>query len=170
MQFPKAQRQGLGQAVTWTSGRFTVLKGRIQVAIKEEIVTAVRDDLGKFEQSNVIVLKELEEFVGRCECIASLIFILRPFVSMMRAPLYSKEATNAPQNCCWSKQLETPMVWLRAFLTDNPEYIVRNFSLNDYRNRGVQISVITDASPWGLGRGAMRGRSYRSLLRRCHHE
>ena len=84
--------------MTWTSGKLTLEKGRVKAEIKQEILEKVQESLVSFGTSNVLKLKDLEEFIGRCECIASLIFVLRLCIAMLREPLYSTEPQNGPTN------------------------------------------------------------------------
>eukprot|EP00972_Heterocapsa_arctica_P003221 479950-Heterocapsa_arctica.AAC.1 len=58
-----------GEQVTWTSAHYQYISpGTVKVTVKEDIVEAVRDDLARFDDMNVIPLKDLRTFIGRVVC------------------------------------------------------------------------------------------------------
>ena len=95
---------------------------------------------------NVVGLKELRSFVGKCQAIASLLYTWRPFVHMFYAALHSV-ISGAPDGCCWGKQIAVPLSWVRAFMRQSPGELERRFTLDAYLRQGPKLVITTDASP-----------------------
>ena len=69
---------------------------------------------------------------------------------MFYAALHS-DPSGAPPGCCWAHQIQTPLTWIRSFLDTVNGELERRFTLDAYLRRGAQLTVTTDASPYGLG-------------------
>ena len=71
---------------------------------------------------------------------------------MMWAPLNTPQSQGrAPKNCIWRPSVEIPLLWCRAFLHGEAGTLKREFSLSAYLDLAMKISIVMDASPWGLG-------------------
>ena len=154
LQFNKAKLGGRSVPVTWTSTSYEVGDGWIKATVKEEIVNNVELMLKEFWKANVVAVKELKSFIGRCEHISSLIYVMRPFVAMLRAAV-SENQPGAPAGCVWKRSMETPLKWIAAFLHGKAGTLVRVFTLEDYMRAGDDVEITLDASPWGLGGALM---------------
>ena len=148
--FDKAAHAAMGTQITWTSGTIIIHDDCVIVSIKQTIVEEVTAEVKDFLSQNVIGKEALRSFLGRLVCISSFLFIWRPFVSMMWAPLYQSAACgNAPAGCIWLSQIRTPLYWIRAFLDGNAGGIVRKFMLADYIGHGDDVIITCDASEHG---------------------
>ena len=59
--------------------------------------------------------------------------------------------SGAPPGCIWTKQIEIPLSWIRAFLQGSGGEVERRFRLYQHLRLGTSVRITTDASPWGLG-------------------
>ena len=109
--------------------------------------------LDKLRSSNVISLKDLRSFTGKCSNFASLLYTWRPFLNELWAALHydDQDASKAPKGCVWLKQGTHTLRWLEAFLEGQSGTIIRSFSICNYSGRGPHLRLITDACPWGMG-------------------
>ena len=110
-------------------------------------IKVLADDISR---NNVVSLKVLRTFTGKCQSVASLLFTWRPFIHMLYAAIYSAIG-DAPTNCRWTRQIWIPLAWIQAFLAGSSGTIERFFTLDAYLRTGYSVVVTTDASPWGLG-------------------
>ena len=104
--------------------------------------------------SNVISIKDVRCYVGKAQQIASLLHVWRPFLSnIWNAISKSNDAKRpgAPAGCIWSKQIGGDLEWILEFLNGTKGTIIRDFHLDVYKNRGRQVRIVSDASPWGIG-------------------
>ena len=99
---------------------------------------------------NVISLKELRTFTGKCQSVASLLFTWRPFVHMLYGAIYAPPG-DAPAGCRWVRQCIIPLQWILAFFAGTSGQLERFFTLDAYLRIGYSVVITTDASPWGLG-------------------
>ena len=148
--FPKAQ---YGQSVIWIGAKLTFHTDGVEVAVKDETVEALLGALRDFRQGNLISLKQLRSFAGKCSHVASLIPVWRPFIRPLWAAIAQAGSANtgAPKGTVWTKQVHVSLMWLEACLTGQTGTLRRVYPLEPYLNQGDRISIIFDASPWGLG-------------------
>ena len=59
--------------------------------------------------------------------------------------------SRALPGCVWVKQFRASLRWILAFWDGIEGDITRVFRVNAYLRLGVQVDIVTDASPWGLG-------------------
>lgn len=122
-------------------------------------------------QSNVVSKKSLRTLIGKAMAIASMLFVWRPFISELYAALHA-EQTHAPNRCIWTKQIAHTVQWLRAFLAGERAGIIRCYTLEAFSNKGPEILITRDASPFGMGgafqiqgtfvdQGILRSQKYR---------
>ena len=143
----------LGLDVRWISIKLCSTPGRIVATIKPELMEDVRRGCVEVLQNNVYSLKKLRTLVGKAVHISGLLYMWRPFVRMLWAPLVCSTEVNgnAPSGCCWSSQIRLPSLWILAFLGQQLGTMERVFVVATYMNAGVPVKITTDASPWGLG-------------------
>ena len=56
-------------------------------------------------------------------------FMWRPFAHMFYGALHSP-AGDAPVNCRWTRQIQIPLTWIRAFLNGTSGILDRSFRLD----------------------------------------
>ena len=95
--------------------------------------------------------KELEQFLGRANCIAGLMHVWRPFLGMMWAALYSDPANRPAPHSVWTRQLAVALRWIQRFLHDEPHAMRRFFSVQAYKGNHARVMIVVDASPWAIG-------------------
>ena len=95
-------------------------------------------------------IKELRSFTGKIQSIAAVLHTWRPFVGMLWAATFAVGPSNAPPGCIWSSQIGEP-TWCKAFLTHVCGTVVRTVNLNTQCNRGREVCIYVNASPYGLG-------------------
>ena len=149
--FPKAKR---GASVSWIGGDIVIGNGSVTVNMPEDRVQdllSIADDIGR---SNVTSIKDLRRFTGKASSLASLVDVLRPFISELYGALHSNSGemhSKAPANCVWTKQFEASRAWITAFLTRQKGSITRIYTLNSFLGIGTSVRMRLDASPWGVG-------------------
>ena len=70
---------------------------------------------------------------------------------MLYGAIYDDRPSNAAPGCVWTKQIESPLRWLEAFLAGHAGDIVRTMTTDAHYRRGCRVEITTDASPWGIG-------------------
>ena len=78
--------------------------------------------------------------------------MVRPYLAGVYAALHSVDsATNkAPRGMVWTKQWKHASLWLQALLGEQGK-LIRVYRMATYFGRGIRLSLVTDASPYGLG-------------------
>jgi len=156
------KKAGFGTSITWTSGVFTVTTAklgsgdarvRLVVQVKPDTVREVAEFTAKYRSQNLIPIKELRSYVGKCTAIASLVFTWNPFLKPLWAALTpaAAEGSRAPKGCVWTRQIQDSLDWIHAFLTSEGALIRRVYNSEDYFGKGKCVEIDLDASPWGLG-------------------
>ena len=82
---------------------------------------------------------------------ASVLFTWRPFIAMLWAALFDSSKSAARVGCIWRRQIDEPLIWIRAFLELSAGAVERIFDANDFFNRGACIEIYFDASTTGFG-------------------
>ena len=143
-------------------------------AIKADIINAVYADCCKFLRGNVISIKALRTFAGRVVHVASLLFVWLPFIKALWAPISDGSSSDAPKGCIWTKQVASSLLWIKEFIDGTKGATEREFHVDAYFGRVLEIVITFDASPWGLGGILSEGGSAvefspwsRSLTRSC---
>ena len=147
----KAKR---GSEVTWIGSTISVCNTSVQVSIPEDKARDVLNLTQEIENGNVVSAKVLRTYAGKTNSIASVIDVMRPFVSDAYGALKSiqdETNSNAPRNCIWSRQVSSTTTWIRLFLQRQKGSIVRIFPLSTFLDTGIHVTIRMDASPWGLG-------------------
>ena len=149
--FSKARR---GAVVDWI-GASLFIKDRVTVVAKimENRVSEVKHLTEKMLLSNVVSIQDLRSYTGKMQSMASLLHTWRPFVAMLWAALYAPPlASQAPAGCIWVAQIREPLSWFAAFwASPTSANLVRQFGIEAHFNRGKEIMIYVDASPYGLG-------------------
>ena len=80
----------MADRVTWTSAISQVQhqEQAVVVEVKEDILTEIRATVDEMVAANTVTLKSLRCLAGQAACVASLLHVRRPSVSMLWAPLY----------------------------------------------------------------------------------
>jgi hypothetical protein len=122
--------------------------------------------------ANVISITLLRSVVGKASAIASVLFTWRPFLVELWGALFDAAASaGAPAGCLWTKQVATPLNWLRVFLQESHCQFDRVYTLSSYLGQGPKVSIVCDASPFGLGAWlAIDGRVREYFADRIHTE
>ena len=142
-----------GTNIKWIGSLFItdVEAQEVRVEIPDENtrgLTALTKDISAH---NVVSHKVLRTYVGKLQQLASLIVFFRPFVSPFWAILHHNSG-NAPRNCCWASQFEHAISWIMAFLHELAGMkLMRVFRLQAHLNLRSPATIITDASPFGIG-------------------
>jgi hypothetical protein len=121
------------------------------VSIKDAILSDVRGITVEILKVNVYAIKSLQSYVGKLMHIASLIYMLRPFLNDMYAAIHSTQPSNAPRGCIWTDQIRHAIQWIAAFLGQTMGKLERRYTLASYVGEGLSVELNLDASPWGLG-------------------
>ena len=149
LSFGKGKR---GPELVWIAGKLATALAGVQVAIKQDIVQDVEAVHDSMASSNVAPLKLLRTYVGKVNIIASLVFMVRPFLSELWAALScNSKASNAPRNYIWRCQIDPALGWILSFLAGAPGKLERQYSLTSYTGAGHAVDLCMEASPWGLG-------------------
>ena len=148
-----------GQSLTWTSAVYAVMAHPgtkdvgIMVEVKPSLLADVRSVTHEMLGLNIVSLKKLRSFTGQLMHIASLVQVLRPFITDLYGALYGRDdgPTRAPKGCVWVKQVRHVLTWVAAWLEGTPGALQKLYPLKRYRMSADRISLHLDASPWGLG-------------------
>ena len=151
--YKKASR---GTQVTWIGAQLTALeqstpRSRIEVRAKEEIIKDLSEMTRSHLQENLCSIKNYQTYVGKLNHVAGIVEVLRPFMADLYGVLYNKGNTKAPKNCVWTKQWRHITLWIQAFFNNESKDLYREYRLWTYFGKGINVEVVTDASPWGLG-------------------
>jgi hypothetical protein len=138
-----------GQSVGWIGGNILITAESVIASVKQSILSALEEQIGKCMKCNVIARTELMSLAGRANHVAALLWTWRPFLQHLWAALYLDSAS-APQNCVWVRQILSSIQWIAAFLHGKRGSLSRTFHLSAFMNLGTKISITIDASPWGL--------------------
>ena len=147
LQFAKAR---LGPSVEWIGATLSIHPLGLQASAKPDILDELSADLDWIEPTNVISKKDVRSLAGRSSHIATLVPAWRPFLAELWAALATDPA-GAPPGCVWTRQIRPTTRWMRAFIAGRSGTVTRLFRLSAFMNLGTQLSIVTDASPWGLG-------------------
>ena len=70
---------------------------------------------------------------------------------MLWGALFDTSKSSAPVGCLWRRQIDEPLIWIRAFLERSAGTVERLFDATDFFNRGACIEIYFDASTSGFG-------------------
>ncbi|CAK9014935.1 unnamed protein product [Durusdinium trenchii] len=148
-----------GSAVTWIGAELSLhdletKDPKVRVKAKPDIVREVADMTEEHARTNVTSYKSMLTCVGKLNHIAGLVEVVRPFMTDLYGVIHAKGPSRAPPGCLWNKQWRPVTLWLLAFFA-NEAYSIQRFQriyrLQAYLGQGLDLRIITDASPWGIG-------------------
>jgi hypothetical protein len=163
MTFPKAQR---GTSIEWIGGKIKIFADKVEVWVPADKAEEIRDLTRSFIHKNLIPVKELRSYAGKCSFISSMIQTWRPFLDQFWGALQSVNtgrSGGAPQNTVWTSQVRAALLWIEAFLDEerNEDFcwdeagrfvgLRRVWRLEAYLNLGPVVRITWDASPFGIG-------------------
>ena len=98
-------------------------------------------------------VKAPRSLAGKATNVATLVPVWRPFLNQMWAVLSSLEngTSNAPANCVWTKQVESSVLRLVAFMSGQSGSVSRTFDFKHCCGQSVPVEITTDASIYGYG-------------------
>ena len=149
--FSKAQ---LGHTVTWIGVEFAIQPWELTLSIPLEKLQDLDRLISEMLLHNVISIRDLRSFAGKCCNISSLLYMWRPFLSQLWAALSDKDtnsSSRAPLNCVWTKQIRTTLHWIKAFISRQKGTISRKFTFDAFYGCKNPMVIVTDASVYGLG-------------------
>ena len=163
--FPLAFRKAqLAQLVVWIGFQIQIFRDKVVVTIPAEKVEDMRKLTNEILLLNVVGVRALRSYVGKAVNMASILHVWRPFLDEIWAALRGRgggqglehmgtrnAAESAPTGCVWTSQVRPALLWIKAFLEGRQGTIQRVFTLQSYLRMGVQVDIVTDASPWGFG-------------------
>jgi hypothetical protein len=151
--FPLSFEKGVrGRSLTWIGADLSLDPDGVTASIPtnklEELGLLITDLLS----CNVVPIKKVRQFVGKAQAIAGIIYTWRPFLSNLWGAIAAVNNHQCPAaQCIWRTQIAADLHWLQAFLKGCSGSLIRKFTVDTYHNRGRNIAITTDASPWGIG-------------------
>ena len=70
----------LGRLVDWVGITVSVHQGGVVATVQEARMQDIAQMADTIAQSNVVSLRDLRSFTGKCQSVASLLYVWRPFV------------------------------------------------------------------------------------------
>lgn len=154
--FPLAWAKGCrGPKADWIGATFAVANHTkyadrgVTVKIKDDLFAAAQELLAEVLQTNVVAKKRLRQLIGKLSNIANLLLPWRPFLRPLYGALYGEDSS-APQNCVWTKAIIEPLRWFGHFFQASGGLIERRFLLACYLDSSTHVTMVIDASPWGI--------------------
>ena len=106
-----------GRTVSWIGATFSATNDGIEATILSSRLLELKELALEIRSSNIVSVKALRTFTGKCQSMASLLYTWRPFVHMFYAAIQTCETGTAPAGCRWVKQIIHPLEWIIAFLS-----------------------------------------------------
>ena len=100
---------------------------------------------------NQVEIQALRSYAGKANHVATLVHTWRPFLDQLWTAISGTKSSNAPSHEVWVKQIASSLSWLQAFLRREQRTLERRWRFDYYSNQGRKITLILDASPFGLG-------------------
>ena len=141
----------IGSPITWIAATYSLTPSGLEVRIKESLVDETVALMQQILGGNYVLEKVLRTCIGKAMYIASLITVVRPFLSELYAALQSPSSSKHGLPVIWTKQIAHSLTWLLILLTESRTELVRRFDLCAYLGQGTRVEICLDASPWGLG-------------------
>ena len=140
-----------GVCLKWIGMKLEVSPREVKVHVPEDKVLELETLSLQILSGNVVSCKLLRSYAGKAMNIATVIHTWRPFVQQLFAALNTEGLSGAPKHCVWTKQIQTPMYWILAFLHQLRSHLVRRWDVAAFANKGEHVAIMWDASPFGLG-------------------
>ena len=113
----------------------------------EHFGTLLKDISGKRWLSQ----DELRSFAGKTRHVANIVFSWWPLITEIGGAISHTEKATAPYKGVWTRQVRPALKWLRICMKGCPATLSRSLEFADCWHQGVNITLILDASLWGLG-------------------
>ena len=155
-------------AVTWIGVNFKLVApdyDYLLVTLPEKFMEELQKQLQAWEGKGMIGGSELRKAAGRVAWLAGVLPRARWVTAALYAALYSHEAdvvsgkeaerraqrsdNRAKDHLIPIKRVERARIWLLAYLAAAKERPIRKYNL--YKSGKAEVSIMTDASPQGLG-------------------
>ena len=150
--FPVATHKATrGHQVKWIGMNIRLAMDAVHVDIPADKVLEIEAICLKFLEGNVISVADLKTFVGKAMSIATIIFTWRPFLSQIYAAMKPDPSSKAPPNCIWTKQVQTPIKWLLAFVHSMKTHLTRTWQIEHFKGQTSDVTICWDSSPFGFG-------------------
>ncbi|CAK0897560.1 unnamed protein product [Prorocentrum cordatum] len=154
MGFPLSWRKGSrGTQISWIGGHVALKAGHagVSVRIAQETFEDARQMVETILGANVVAKRALNSAMGKLAHIANLILVWRPFMASLYTALHADSPPGCPPGCVWVKQISKSLRWFRTFFFLSGGFVERDFDVRCFLRVGVDLEIIIDASPWGLG-------------------
>ena len=165
LSFHKAQH---GHQVVWVGYQLTSHGDCVTAAINQSFMDSLRQTTDDILKKNVIGHRKLKSYTGCANHVANLLFAWRPFLDTLwaaSAGATSQQGPNtkkrrwalqhkksrSPRGTVWVKQVRTSLLWILSFLSLHQGPLSRTWDLHDFYNISLILTLVLDASPWGLG-------------------
>ena len=146
--FTKGQ---LGDSINWIGAMLSIEDSRtLAITIMKDRPDELRELCATIRAGNMLSVAKLRSFTGKCQPMASILYIWRPFVHMLYGALYADPSTCRP-GLVWTKQIQLPLDWISTFLQEHNGDLVRTMDVDSHFRRGRKVEITTDASPYGIG-------------------
>ena len=146
--FDKAK---IGNRLTWIGMDIWVRDWCVEVQVPLEKLNDILAIVEGFLSSNVVSVRDLRSLAGKSTSIASVLYMWRPFLQQLWAALSATSQSKAPLNTVWTKQIQTALCWLRAFVKGQQGTVKRLFSYESCFGLASPLLITTDASVYGIG-------------------
>ena len=139
----------IGKEITWISGHFSRIPGGICVEIKAELLKDILQNVNLMLKANLVKKKDVRSLEGKLTHVASLVSIIRPFLTDLRGAIYGK--AKAPPHRVWTKQIKHVLLWVRSLIMGHAGRLQKQYFTDVYHGTADAIEINLDASPWGIG-------------------
>jgi len=151
LSFSKGKR---GKSPVWIGAQITVGSLEVVAEITEAKISELKQLTFELLSTNVPSIKAVRSYVGKAQNVAVLVHTWRPFLSNIWGAIADHNAgkhTGCPAGCIWRKQIAQDLHWISSFLEGVHGTLERRFRVGEYLGQGVAVTLVTDASPWGIG-------------------
>ena len=145
LSFHKGQH---GVSVDWIGYRLTTTDEGVTISIKEAFMKDYATEVDELLTMRRIYLNELQSFTGRTNHIACLLYAWRPFISELWGAIYDRRRVGQR---IWIKQILATLKWVSMFMQRQRGSLTRTWTYQSWLNPRTVLTMILDASPYGLG-------------------
>lgn len=152
--FPIAYHKAtMGGLLKWIGMDIHIQPDSIEVHIPVDKLQEIKTIALGFLRGNILPNKDLRSFVGKCMNIAGVLHVWKPFIKQFYAAMYAPKPHGTPQNCTWTSQIKTGLLWVLAFVDQEQELQLtkRVWHVSEFLHQGERVMISWDASPWGFG-------------------
>ena len=152
--FPIAYHKAtMGGLLKWIGMDIHIQPDSIEVHIPVDKLPEIKTIALGFLRGNILPNKDLRSFVGKCMNIAGVLHVWKPFIKQFYAAMYAPKPVGTPQNCTWTSQIKTGLLWVLAFVDQEQELQLtkRVWHVSEFLHQGERVMISWDAPPWGFG-------------------